>query len=425
MGIKIDNNESTQVNSLINTITNSNKYKKLISFLEDFVYNQNISKDMKTDFLYWVDNCTMGKIVLNLCKKENISVKYMSQLKNCNFLISNEREIYIYDEFSSNKLFHQEFDSEISCICEIKNENINKLFIIISTEDGHLYKINFENKTILLPMETKILEIKLDNIIEVKEKVYIISNNKGTYYYNGLIYEINNSNFNEQNLISKEVYKVGKVINNRFVILMNNIYNRGNLIIYDIIKKKIICTKSIKKLFVLSKNCLYLFELKNEKILICLCKNNHTNEKNAIFSFKIEFQNENLIISNNENDDNDNDDSDDYIIDCLFPIKFLKEHNNLLGRENDNIYDSMFLITCGSFINGKKEKIIETRIYYLGGIKPQFCTKINFNDNGFDNNISCMIQSNINGHFFFSSIYDNCLKEYSINLISDDSEKIK
>ena len=47
------------------------------------------------------------------------------------------------------------------------------------------------------------LNMNLENIIEVKEKNYIILFNKKTFFYNGLIYEIKEKDLNEKNLISK------------------------------------------------------------------------------------------------------------------------------------------------------------------------------------------------------------------------------
>lgn len=447
---------STQTNSSKNLKQKCTQYKKFLSKLNSFniinnsidgVYNKsldenctNISKDEEDyfgldenyinnaediGFNNWVDNTIIGKQLLNLIEeKKNPSVNNIKQLKNCNFLLINEIEISIYDEYLSNVLFQKKFDSEISFISEIKHENKNKLFLIVKLKDGSLYKINFEEKS-RIKYESKMLNMNLENIIEVKEKNYIILFNKKTFFYNGLIYEIKEKDLNEKNLISKETFKIGKILSDRYAIFLKNINDKGNLIIYDIIQKKTIFNKIIDNSFKLSQKCIKLIELENNnnsKILISPCESNHINKKNGLLLFNIGFEKDNTIdIAKIDKQENFYFyDTDGYIIDCLLPMKYLREDNRILKRENNNTYDTIFFITSGSFQDKNEEEIIESRIYSLERINPKSYIKIDFNGNGFNSRITCMIQLDIDGHLFISSSSNKCLKEFEFNPNFDD-----
>ena len=418
--INKNNNISTQVNSLLISINKCSQYKKFLSNLPNLFYNTNNDNDIYKDMEIWVENYKNGKKIFFLIEEKMMSINYMKQLKNCNFLFINEKEIFIYDEFLYIQLFHKKFDSEICCICENGYENQNKLFLIITSEDGNLYKINLEKKKDI-NCETKSLNMKFYNILGVNEKFYIISNNKGTFYINDSINnKIYDIKFNKDNLISEKTFKIGKILNDRYAILLTNISYKGNIIIYDIIQKKIIFDKKVDFCFKLSQNCIKLIELrddKNYKILICSCENIHKKEKNGLFLFRIEFEKDKTIdkikIDKKENFYFYN--SDDYTIDCLLPLKYLKEDNKILNKERDNANDTIFFITCGTFLDKYNEEIIESRLYYLERVCPKDYFKIDFNGKEFNSKISCMIQLDIYGHLFISSSANKCLKEFEFN----------
>lgn len=418
--INKNNNISTQVNSLIISINKCSQYKKFLSNLPNLFYNTNNDNDIyMEDYNTWIENCKNGKKILILIEEKMMCINNMKQLKNCNFLFINENEIFIYNEFLYIQLFHKKFDSQISSICETGHENQNKLFLIITTEEGNLYKINLEKEKDI-NCETKYLNMKFEIILGFNDKFYIVSNNKGTFYINDSINKINEKKFNKDNLISETTFKIGKILNDRYAILLTNINYKGNIIIYDIIQKKIIFDKKVDFFFKLSQNCIKLIELrddKNYKILICSYENSHINKKNGLFLFRIEFEKDKTIdkIKLDKNENFYFYDNDEYIIDCLLPLKYLKEDKKILNKERDNANDTIFFITSGSFLDKYNEEIIESRIYYLERINPKGYFKINFNGKEFNSKISCMIQLDIYGHLFISSSANKCLKEFEFN----------
>ena len=80
--------------------------------------------------------------------------------------------------------------------------------------------------------------IKINLLLELNENEYIISCPEGTFYFRGEKLNIEKRDLTPNNLISKEYYIEGLIIEKRILVFINNKNNRSNVHIYDLKKKK-------------------------------------------------------------------------------------------------------------------------------------------------------------------------------------------
>ena len=249
-----------------------------------------------------------------------------------------ENTILIKDN-NYSKILEMKIDGQINCICYIKEkenenekekknnkENIKeKEYLIICKEDGIYQLIFYENK-ILKNDFKKLNDMELQLIIPIEEKKYIISyyegdsqnsseslsnsqnsneslsnsqnsseslsnsqnssetllnsqnsneSLSGTYIYNDSITSIKKEMLTEENKISEKSYKIGKIIDKKNVILLNNDdSNKDNIYIFDLVTKKNLneyIEVNNNNNYIISNNCILIikFEKKNNEVFLC------------------------------------------------------------------------------------------------------------------------------------------------------------
>lgn len=342
--------------------------------------------------------------------KENIQISFKSikKLINNSFLLYDEKKIMIYDSFLKNQLFSHTFPKVISYISESKAEIKNKS-LIVTLKGGDNYILSIDKKRL-----TK-LEIFIENnikytedinlIIEIVKNKYIFSSNEGTFFYD--------NNLNKRHLEKvpneepNEAFKLGEVINNRYVLLFNNVNSKGIIKYFDLKKKdKIINNlKKFETALILSQNFISLMNIENKNYKILL----FSFEK-RIGAVKLEFNEDELLINNLYFDFYE---LNNVNIICLFPIENIYENTINLEKE---MFDSHFFMI--NTTNEKNES--EYRIYSLEGFesnkiiqKGYIKSKINQND--FKNKISCISQISPNGFFVISSASEKLIKICGFN----------
>ena len=222
-----------------------------------------------------------------------------------------ENTILIKDN-NYSKILEMKIDGQINCICYIKEkenenekekknnkENIKeKEYLIICKEDGIYQLIFYENK-ILKNDFKKLNDMELQLIIPIEEKKYIISyyegdsqnsseslsnsqnssetllnsqnsneSFSGTYIYNDSITSIKKEMLTEENKISEKSYKIGKIIDKKNVILLNNDdSNKDNIYIFDLVTKKNLneyIEVNNNNNYIISNNCILIIKFEKK-----------------------------------------------------------------------------------------------------------------------------------------------------------------
>ena len=293
----------------------------------------------------------IDKNCLSKEEKEGESI----QLKKLNefFIIYNKNKIIIYDTDFKKILKSLTFEDSISCINESNNER--EKIIIVSLKNGNIYKVKVGEMT--TPRREMNVEKKSCHfILEIENNLYLGSNKEGTFlcknYYDNKTSES----------LSKIIFKIGKIINKRNIILISNMNGKGILYFFDIKKQKTINEIKIKNekfntSFILSENCISLFDLEKSKIkiLICGCEN-------GILAVKLVFNDDDeLLIKYTASYFFE---LNDCKINCIHSLKNQKKIIKILDdKENEIIYSYYFIV---NLINENKQS--ENRIYSVKGL---------------------------------------------------------
>lgn len=389
------NFQSTQFNS--SSVKNEDNKNDIIPYLDETFYKKQNSENLN-EYLYWDDTENIGKNLNCIDGSKIIQIKLIIQLNDFKFLLYNGYEIFIYDELLKEELNKIKFTRDIYSIYETKSRN--NTVILISSNEGYLDFLKFNVKFNEVFDEEENIGSKLFLFLEIDINKYIISINQGTFFRHNNIKNL--KELSNEKCILKEVFEIGKIINDKNVVLINN---KNILILYNIQTNKI-QSKKFKYSFILSKNCIDLMNLEDEKfkVLIICCEN-------GILILKLEIDNDGLLKEDLYEYFYDlNKSCNNYCIKCLCLIK----KKNIL-RNFDSFYFMVY------FIDKKKNKE-RLRICSLKGIKDKYpCPyegfiKININDNDevFKKTINNILQIIYNGCFVLFSSSEGILKKFEL-----------
>ena len=398
------NFQSTQFNS--SSVINGDNKNDIIPYLDETFYKKQNSENLN-EYLYWDDTENIGKNLNCIDGSKIIQIKLIIQLNDFKFLLYNGYEIFIYDELLKEELYKKKFTRDIYSIYETKSRN-NRI-ILISSNEGYLDFLYFNVKLNQVINNEKNIGSKLFLCLEIDINKYIISINQGTFFHHNNIYNL--KELSNEKCILKEVFEIGKIINDKNVVLINN---KNILILYNIQTNKI-QSKKFKYPFILSKNCIDLMNLEDEKfkVLIICCEN-------GILILKLEIDNDGLLKEDLYEYFYDlNKSCNNYCIKCLCLFK----KKNIL-RNFDSFYFMVY------FIDKKRNKE-SLRIYSLKGIKDKYpCPyegfiKININDKDndevFKKTINNILQIMCGGCFVIFSSSEGILKKGNLEKIISET----
>ena len=273
------NFQSTQFNS--SSVINGDNKNDIIPYLDETFYKKQNSENLN-EYLYWDDTENIGKNLNCIDGSKIIQIKLIIQLNDFKFLLYNGYEIFIYDELLEEELNKIKFTRDIYSIYETKSRN--NTVILISSNEGYLDFLKFNVKFNEVFDEEENIGSKLFLFLEIDINKYIISINQGTFFRHNNIKNL--KELSNEKCILKEVFEIGKIINDKNVVLINN---KNILILYNIQTNKI-QPKKFKYSFILSKNCIDLMNLEDEKfkVLIICCEN-------GILILKLEIDNDGLL----------------------------------------------------------------------------------------------------------------------------------
>ena len=396
------NFQSTQFNS--SSVINGDNKNDIIPYLDETFYKKQNSENLN-GYLYWDDTENIGKNLNCIDGSKIIQIKLIIQLNDFNFLLYSGYEIFIYDELLEEELNKIKFTRDIYSIYETKSRN--NTVILISSNEGYLDFLKFNVKFNEVFDEEENIGSKLFLFLEIDINKYIISINQGTFFRHNNIKNL--KELSNEKCILKEVFEIGKIINDKNVVLINN---KNILILYNIQTNKI-QSKKFKYSFILSKNCIDLMNLEDEKfkVLIICCEN-------GILILKLEIDNDGLLKEDLYEYFYDlNKSCNNYCIKCLCLIK----KKNIL-RNFDSFYFMVYFID-------KKKNEERLRICSLKGIKDKYpCPyegfiKININDNNevFKKTINNIHQIIYNGCFVLFSSSEGILKKFELEKIISEN----
>ena len=396
------NFQSTQFNS--SSVKNEDNKNDIIPYLDETFYKKQNSENLN-GYLYWEDTENIGKNLNCIDGSKIIQIKLIIQLNDFNFLLYSGYEIFIYDELLEEELNKIKFTRDIYSIYETKSRN--NTVILISSNEGYLDFLKFNVKFNEVFDEEENIGSKLFLCLEIDINKYIISINQGTFFRHNNIKNL--KELSNEKCILKEVFEIGKIINDKNVVLINN---KNILILYNIQTNKI-QSKKFKYSFILSKNCIDLMNLEDEKfkVLIICCEN-------GILILKLEIDNDGLLKEDLYEYFYDlNKSCNNYCIKCLCLIK----KKNIL-RNFDSFYFMVYFID-------KKKNEERLRICSLKGIKDKYpCPyegfiKININDNNevFKKTINNIHQIIYNGCFVLFSSSEGILKKFELEKIISEN----
>ena len=249
-------------------------------------------------------------------------------------------------------------------IYSVKTEDINPSFFEIK-ENGANYAIICENNNLHKKLLNKPyiesrpydIKMKIFVILQISDVKYIISCDKGVYYYEELIFNLNPNQLKEQ--ISKHCFKKGVILGSKISIFLDNENQQG--CIYKILfntRINIQKEKTFKYPFILETFTVFNCEENNitHKIVLCAYKINPNNygialireRQNKIEIYEIEFN---------------------FIIKCICPLKnIIKDNNNILSGNNTKIVDSNYIIIVGE--NNDEVEMGIYKIKYLDNYYP-------------------------------------------------------
>ena len=376
------------------------QYKTFLLYLKEEFCKRRDYNEFQVDYEMWINDEDIGEnLSIEKINPLNIEAQHIKIYNNF-YIINCKKYFLIYDEYFSLQR-KEKLESPICCISEIKYEK-SEPFLIISTEKGKLYQIIFEKE-----INIHNLKMNFDFILEIKKEFYILSNEEeGSFFYNGLICNINKE---ESKPIINEKIKVGMALNSKYALFIYNENHRNILSFFNPQTKQIEIKKEINECFIISQNCIELIEFENEKkfiILICGIKR----EKNGLCISKIEIEDKKATETNFIYE------TYNYIPTSLLILHKLNENYQILNEKTEKTNYSDFILVNGVNLD-KEEK--ECRIYNLEGIKykkPQNdFIKVNFSNN--ESKKDCeyiMNQSNINGDLLSIS-QDNKLNVFKLN----------
>lgn len=376
------------------------QYKTFLLYLKEEFCKRRDYNEFQVDYEMWINDEDIGEnLSIEKINPLNIEAQHIKIFNNFSIIIC-KKYFLIYDEYFSLQK-KEKLDSPICCISEIKYEK-SEPFLIISTEKGKLYQIIFEKE-----INIHNLKMNFDFILEIKKEFYILSNEEeGSFFYNGLICNINKE---ESKPIINEKIKVGMALNSKYALFIYNENHRNILSFFNSKTKKIEIKKEINECFIISQNCIELIEFENKEnfiLLICGIKR----EKNGLCISKIEIEDNKALETNFIYE------TYNYIPTSLLILHKLNENYQILSEKTEKTYYTDFILVNG--VNQDKEEK-ECRIYNLEGIKykkPQNdFIKVNFSNN--ESKKDCeyiMNQSNINGDLLSIS-QDNKLNVFKLN----------
>ena len=407
-------------------IKNKEEEEKKLPLIQDLEekFEKIKSDDLGTSYESFIEQQIKVNCNLNCKKIENIcpEAKSLIKLKDNNFLLYNKCEIFLYDSFLDNRLAYKDFENTISCISESKSDD-KDISIIVSLKEKNPFKLRLvkHNDNIFFDKKELIINKSSANIFfEIIKNKYLISNKEGTFFHD------DDLGVNKYEKLSDEEFKIGEVINKRYVILIKNTNGKGTLYYFDFKKKD----DKLKTLyfpedisFILSQNCMAIMNLEYDestKIFICACEN-------KILLSKLNFNDNTFLIDicysycyQLKNCD----------INCLFIIKNINENNVF----NETKSDSHFLIV--NIINKNKKsqfriydmKHIDECIYdHDSDIIQKGFIKAKFNGETFKNKVNYINQITKTGTFVFYSFSDKNNQCFSLvgNSQGDDDDSTK
>ena len=231
-------------------------------------------------------------------------------------------------------LIENEINGKVHCICEIKEE---ENYIIFSQNDK-LYKLSNGSNN-----PKVIADIKIYLILQVSRNTYIISNDNGTYIYEGSILEITRENLEiKEKKIEERIFNLGILINQSEVVLVN----KDVLVIVNMNNKEIKSFQADKNYSDFCVNCHDLFNSKNNmNILLLICQKS---KKKGIL--KIDFINGNFFDTFFE--------INDFDIHC-----FLRIEKNMVEAFSENFDEDYIYLLCGGKENKIKYKEKKIKLY--------------------------------------------------------------
>ena len=325
--------------------------------------------------------------IVKIESNDNV-VKFSHKLSNGYSIIAQDKKIFIVDNSFSYVYNHNFKDNYYTyCICQK-----SKTDVFICRSNG-LYKLNLEN----IKDIDSVNDMKYYFILKIKDNDYIVSLNEGTFRVKRDIQSINKGDLKKENMISKKAYKIGILIpvnNKSFVILMENAKNEeGCLKILDIDNFKNNFIPINKNPYVLSKNCIYLLQIKeypNNYIFLCATEKLKNYQKNGLLAFNINIESNKVI---------------QFFYDTY---NFRPNSITLYERGNNNNENSFaYFLVGGNIDSYYKFEIRLFKVMYLDGNGEDCllleCIKKVFSQNDIQKYYSYVLQSIYIGHFLIST----------------------
>ena len=338
----------------------------------------------------------------------NNNVNYIKELSNGLFISGSQKKLIVY-----NNSFKREYEISINnnYIYEIKNIKNDYIEVLICSDESiKLLKIqkNYDYSI----REYKEIEIR---VCFQFNNDFIICNKKGIFQINDFLSFIKNSN--EQEIINKSYWN-GIKLNCQIIALTSNKYllnGEDKILFFNNNSRHVV--KSIENYsFSLSQNNLVLMSIEGidrttekddkNKILLCGCKKYKEGQKNGILSLKLDLKDNFNILSQTFYE------TKNFEVYCLCPIFNIEKDIFIFNKKPKRIETEYFLV--GGFnpkikqgliklykVNYNKENFENTEIEYIKDIEIKSNKRGNKFD-GFEGNITCIIQSKYNGNILIT-----------------------
>ena len=279
------------------------------------------------------DQMTILKTKETNQKKEVVSKNIENELTMTT--IETKYKIIIKDKYY-NEIYSEEIEDINPFFFEIKENGSN--FAIIC-ENNNLHKVLIKSSGIdLNPPRDFYIEMKIFLILQIGDVEYIISNDKGVYYYEGLINHIKPNKLIGKR-ISEKSFKKGVNLGSKILIFLDNENQQGCL--YTKLNDTIIKNEIFDYPFILETFIAFNYK-ENEE--------NNTTNKIALCAYKIESKNYGIaLIRERENIIEIYKFEFKFIIKSICPLQnIIKDNNNILSvNNNTKIIDSNYIIIIG------------------------------------------------------------------------------
>ncbi len=302
-----------------------------------------------------------------------------------------ENKIFVYNESLKiiDKVNLQNWVYNLECSSPDNNDDNLKIIVCTKNEIMTIYFSKY-----LINSHLSLKRGTFNFLLKVNNKQFLICEEKFVSMEREGFNILNKKNFFQ---CFEGYYREGIKLNDNLIAFTSNkVVSRGQdkLIIYDI-SKEIIVLEKYGYSYILSSNGLSIIENKNDKILLCACKQYNKRQKNGIFLMNLNYHTKFI-------------DTKDFEVHCFHQISKLEEKNILNGEvlfEKTN-----FFLVGGLDQTKRKGNIRLYKFINYENLKIEEIDNINFYE--FKGAISCITQSG-NYSFIISCWDGNIYSFYS------------